>query len=151
VGCSGDDTSASPGTLAADPDGAAGAPADAPEWVDDVYPEPQAQATGELAVTVDHATLGAGRSVRLVIDGVDVTSQAVVGGPPETTEPAGQVPQQQSPAGPGQLRYDPQELRSPLVELSPGEHVARAELVEQPEFGAPSRVVDTYEWGFSIL
>lgn len=51
---------------------------------------------------------------------------------------------------PGRVRYDPRELENPRAPLGPGEHEARVELVEVPEFGAQGQVVDQYAWSFEV-
>ncbi len=115
-----------------------------PAWLASVYPAPGGNAP-ERAVQVDYATLADGETVRLVIDGVDVTAQAIVSGSTDTTTADSVL----APPG-GRLRYDPVETSAPLVELIPGDHAARVELVRSSGFGRPGVVVDDYHWTFTI-
>ncbi|CAN5290253.1 hypothetical protein BH20ACT9_BH20ACT9_23970 [soil metagenome] len=103
---------------------------DKPEWLVRVYPPPGSEGTAAAAVQVRHGLPGAKGTLRLMIDGVDVTAYADV--------------------GPGQLTYDP-ELGPEVVELTPGQHTVRVERVSLPREGAQLRVLDFYEWRFTLL
>ncbi|MDP8977206.1 MAG: hypothetical protein M3N17_01220 [Actinomycetota bacterium] len=101
-----------------------------PDWVVRVYPPPGSEGTAAATVQVRHDLPGAKGRLRLKIDGVDVTSYADV--------------------RPGQLTYDPE--RAPgVVELTPGRHTARVERVSLPREGATYRVLDFYQWRFTLL
>jgi hypothetical protein len=142
--CSGDDAapSADPVTSGAAP--IIGEPA-TPAWLERVHPEPDAQSAAERAVGVDTRTLEPTEELRLVIDGVDVTAQALAG------EPSGGAGGGAGPTFNDRLRYDPRDLTvEPLVPLAPGEHRATVELRRRPGFGEATTLVDAYTWSFTI-
>lgn len=100
-----------------------------PAWLDAVYPAPGADVSSVSVVEVDHRAAGS-RSVRLEIDGVDVTSYAL--------------------PGEGQLHYEPE--RGPgLVRLDAGEHEAVVRLVRLPSLGDKHLVIDEFRWTFTVL
>lgn len=116
-----------------------------PAWVQRVHPPPNASNSPERAVSVDATTVPAGQELRLIIDGIDVTAQALTAEPSDTAGIDGQ------PTNNGSLRYDPRDTAgAPLVELRPGEHSATAELRERSEFGGRSRLIDAYTWQFVL-
>lgn len=97
-----------------------------PNWIEDVVPEPGAVATVPQAVEIDHAVTGPTENVRLVIDGVDVTSYAQFDA--------------------GKLRY---EDGAGPVELTPGLHTAKAQRVRLPTADETDfQVLDSYTWEF---
>lgn len=112
---------------------------EAPEWVTRIYPAPGANTTATRAVQVHYETVGAGREVRLLIDGTDVTTYAR--------------------ATPGLLEYDVDQPASP-VELQPGSHTATVELYEvkvgasegAESYSASERAkIDSFSWEFQVL
>lgn len=114
--------------------------AEYPEWIERVYPPPGSEASVEEGVQVLHGVVTPNRAVRLVIDGVDVTTYAT----------------QHSP---GLLEYDVEEIApEPPVELDPGSHEAMVELLEvdpaTEEGGVDYEVLETidmFAWTFTIL
>lgn len=99
-----------------------------PDWVETVYPEPGAATLGvPAAVEVDHAMTSGDEDVRLIIDGTDVTTYAVLGA--------------------GKLRYESGD--GPVV-LDDGEHSAEVQLVTLPAEGVDYRVIDSFRWEFRI-
>jgi hypothetical protein len=100
-----------------------------PEWVSKIFPEPGANTTATRALEVRHDANGPQEGVRLLLDGVDVTTY--------------------SEEGRGLLVYDPDAEAAP-VELEPGRHSATLQLVRLPEAGEQHEVIDTYEWEFTV-
>lgn len=96
-----------------------------PDWVESVYPEPGATAAVPDAVEVDHTLQRVDEDVRLVIDGVDVTTYA--------TFEAGKI-RYESDAGP--------------VTLGGRTHTAEVQRVELDAFGADYEVLDSFSWDF---
>lgn len=96
-----------------------------PEWVESVYPEPGTTLAVPDVVEVDHAVQGAQEDVRLVVDGVDVTTYA--------SFPAGSI-RYESGLGP--------------VTLEEGEHTAQVQRVRLQAAGAEYEVLDSYSWEF---
>jgi hypothetical protein len=116
-----------------------------PSWIQEVRPIPGASNSAERAVTLNAGTLEPKEELRLIIDDVDVTSQALV------SEPVDPDQENRTPTMNGRLRYDPRDVPGdPLVRLQPGEHSATAELRSRPAFGEPTRVVDAYTWTFVL-
>jgi hypothetical protein len=116
-----------------------------PAWVQEVKPTPGAADSAERAVTVNTRTLEPTEELRLLIDDVDVTAQALV------SEPVDPDQENDTPTMNGRLRYDPRDVSGdPLVPLQPGEHSATAELRARPAFGEPTRLVDSYTWTFVL-
>jgi hypothetical protein len=113
-----------------------------PVWVTSVSPEDGA-ATPDAVVSVGYGVLPPRHEIRLVIDGVDVTSQSL---DPE------RLPNAAPPLfpSPGTLRYEPSALDRPLVMLPPGKHLATVKQVVLPEFGATLTTVDEYDWSFEV-
>lgn len=99
--------------------------AEMPEWVEAVYPEPGATAAVPDAVEVDHTLQRLDEDVRLLVDGVDVTTYA--------TFEAGKI-RYESGVGP--------------VELEGGSHTAEVQRVELEEFGEDYEVLDSFSWEF---
>lgn len=97
-----------------------------PSWVETVYPAPGSSAT-TLAVEVDHTITSTDNDVRLMVDGVDVTTYAAFDA--------------------GRLRYE--SGVGPVV-LGGGEHWAEVQLVTLPHEGADYEVLDSYRWEFGI-
>jgi hypothetical protein len=107
-----------------------GATADLPDWLNRVYPPPGAEAAVNDAIQVDYDVAGPDQTVRLSVDGVDVTAYADI--------------------QPGELQYDMDEGRAP-AELDPGTHAAMVELVDAAEYGEQPEVLDRCEWEFTLL
>lgn len=110
-----------------------------PTWIVSVRPEPGAENSTLRLVQVQHQVQTGGQSVRLLIDGVDVTNEANFGSEERVT-------------GPGHILFDPDhpEAANAPVDLDPGEHTATVELVELEEIGGSEEVVDSFTWSFSI-
>ncbi len=100
-----------------------------PAWLHAVYPAPGAEMSSVSVVEVDYRAAGR-RSVRLWIDGVDVTLYAR--------------------PGEGQLHYDSDGERAPVT-LEAGEHEAVAQLVRLPSFGDKHLLIDEFRWTFEVL
>lgn len=142
--CSGDDGADATSPVTTDPS-AAVSDAALPAWLEEVQPPPDAQAVPERAVAVDTRTLEPTEELRLLIDDVDVTAQALTG------EPTGGAGGGTVPTFNDRLRYDPRDLAvDPLLPLAPGEHLATVELRRRPAFGEPTTLVDAFTWSFSI-
>lgn len=104
-----------------------GDPADRPAWVKAVYPEEGAVVAVPDAVEVEHTITSPDEDIRLLVDGVDVTTYAVVEA--------------------GLLRY---ESGSGPVTLSTGDHNAEVQRVLLPTEGVQFSVVDSYSWEFRV-
>lgn len=96
-----------------------------PDWVETVYPEPGATVAVPDAVEVDHAITSGDEDVRLIVDGTDVTTYAVLEA--------------------GKLRYESGD--GPVV-LGDGEHIAEVQRVTLPAEGVDYEVVDSFRWEF---
>lgn len=96
-----------------------------PSWVEEVYPEPGATVAIPDAVSVDHEITGPDEDVRLIVDGVDVTTYATFDA--------------------GVLRYESGD--GPVV-LGDGEHSAEVQRVTLPAVGADYTVLDSFRWEF---
>lgn len=96
-----------------------------PNWVERVYPAPNSTTAVPDGVEVRHRLQSPQDNVRLLVDGVDVTTYATFDA--------------------GKLRYE--SGAGPVV-LTPGEHTATVEQVTQPENGSEFRVLDSYSWSF---
>lgn len=114
--------------------------ADAPDWIEKLYPPPGAETSVTQAVQVNHTAVTPNRQVRLSINGTDVTAYAI-----ETS--------------PGLLVYDIDQPDAP-IELGPGEHEATVVLWRvQPgvsegvdSFDPDVReVLDSFSWTFNVL
>jgi hypothetical protein len=112
-----------------------------PEWLERVYPADGADAA-ERAVEVDYNLLGPREELRVVIDGTDITAQ--MDGLDRANDSRTVFP------SPGQLRYDPRAIATPLVELQPGEHDAAVRLVRLDSFGENLEELDEYAWTFTL-
>lgn len=104
-----------------------GSTSEPPAWVQEVIPEPGAVVTVPNAVEVDHAITATDEDVRLIVDGVDVTTYA-------TFEA-------------GKIRYEPSE--GP-VSLGTGDHTAEIQRVTLPAEGVDFTVIDSYTWRFRV-
>lgn len=104
-----------------------GTPEDPPSWVEDVIPEPGAVATVPDAVEVDHNLTATDEDVRLIVDGVDVTTYAEFDA--------------------GKLRYE--SGAGPVV-LGTGDHTAEVQRVLLPADETDYQVLDTYIWEFRV-
>lgn len=96
-----------------------------PDWVETVYPEPGATVAVPDAVEVDHAITSGDEDMRLIVDGTDVTTYAVLEA--------------------GKLRCESGD--GPMV-LGDGEHIAEVQRVTLPVEGVDYEVVDTFRWEF---
>lgn len=114
----------------ADDASAAGENVSLPDWLTEVYPAPGAEMSSVSAVEVEYDAPGRRRSVRLFVDGVDVTANA--------------RPRR------GQLHYEPEPAPG-LVPLDAGPHEAVVELVELPSYGDRHEVIDQFRWTFTVL
>lgn len=98
-----------------------------PEWVETVFPEPGAVVTAADAVEVDHNLTATDNDIRLIIDGVDVTTYAAFDA--------------------GKLRYE--SGVGPVV-LEDGDHTAEVQRVVLAEEGTQFEVVDSFRWEFRL-
>lgn len=96
-----------------------------PAWVRSVYPEPGAEASVTDTIQVVYSRPPPGQVVRLLIDGVDVTSDASRGA--ETID------------------YDPE--KGP-VHLTPGEHNVEVRLVVTSPDNSSDQTLDSFHWSF---
>lgn len=96
-----------------------------PDWLESVYPEPGATVAVPDAVEVDHTLQRVEHDVRLIIDGVDVTTYA-------TFEAA-------------KIRY---ESGDGPIELGDRRHTATVQRVRLPAYGVDYQVVDSFTWEF---
>lgn len=104
-----------------------------PEWLNKVYPADGSETTATRAIEVRHNVVSPQERLRLVVDGVDVTTYAR--------------------EGRGLLVYDADQANTP-VELSPGTHRATLEYIRVPEDVTeppPEHdVLGTYNWTFEL-
>ncbi len=107
-----------------------------PPWIVSVEPRPGQESASLRRVEVKHRVQSGGESVRLEIDGTDVTAYSDFG----RADNAG---------GPGRLVYDPESPRV-LVPLDPGEHTATLKRVQFTGVGEQHKVLDTFSWSFTI-
>ncbi len=107
-----------------------------PPWIVSVEPRPGQDSAPLSRVEVKHRVQSGGESVRLEIDGTDVTAYSDFGRADNT-------------GGPGRLVYDPETPRV-LVPLDPGEHEATLKRVQLIDAGERHRVLDTFTWSFTI-
>lgn len=98
-----------------------------PSWVETVFPEPGAVVTASDAVEVDHSLTATDNDIRLVIDGVDVTTYAAFDA--------------------GKLRYE--SGVGPVV-LDDGDHTAEVQRVVLADDGIQFEVVDSFKWEFRL-
>ena len=98
-----------------------------PPWVESVFPEPGAVVTAADAVEVDHNLTATDNDIRLIIDGVDVTTYAAFDA--------------------GKLRYE--SGVGPVV-LEDGDHTAEVQRVVLAEDETQFEVVDSFEWEFRL-
>ena len=99
-----------------------------PSWVLDLSPQPGAEWSLDERIEVTY-DVPSDESVRLSIDGEDVTDVAELGD--------------------GQLTYDARQAPVAL-ELGSGEHTATVERVRTGEGGSPDEPVDSFSWTFQI-
>lgn len=136
VACGDDDESQQAPDPTATPD-------DLPDWIESVYPVPGAQSAADMLIELRFEPgMEPQRTVRLVLDGVDVTAYSELTG--DATGPGDLV------LTPTVLVYEPTASDEAIAPLDPGDHTATAELVEVT-FGEPSDVIDDYTWSFSVL
>lgn len=98
-----------------------------PSWLETVFPEPGAVVTASDAVEVDHNLTATDNDVRLVIDGVDVTTYAAFDA--------------------GKLRYE--SGVGPVV-LNNGDHTAEVQRVVLADDEAQFEIVDSFSWEFRL-
>jgi len=98
-----------------------------PSWVETVFPEPGAVVSALDAVEVDHNLTATDNDIRLVIDGVDVTTYAAFDA--------------------GKLRYE--SGVGPVV-LEDGDHTAEVQRVVLADDETQFEVVDSFEWEFRL-
>jgi hypothetical protein len=108
-----------------DGEGAAGRE-DFPDWVVDVFPEPNATVAVTDIVEVQHRLVDPEHEIRLLIDGVDVTARSEM-------------------IDDGTLRYD---AKTGAVDLGTGRHAAEVQRVLLPVDEIEGRVVDSFTWEF---
>lgn len=95
----------------------------APSWVESVRPLPQSTSTANTVVEVNHTPQDPEFSIRLIVDGIDVTATARADTP-------------------GLITYRP---------LDPGPHSVTVEQTWLPDDGQDTVVVDSYTWSFETL
>lgn len=100
---------------------------ESPTWVEAVVPEPGSVAKVPDAVEVEHTITSTNEDVRLLVDGVDVTTYATFDA--------------------GKIRY---EGGSGPVPLDSGEHTAEVQRVRLPGEGLDYEVIDSFTWSFRI-
>ncbi|REK11863.1 MAG: hypothetical protein DWQ40_11985 [Actinobacteria bacterium] len=98
-----------------------------PDWVEEVDPPPGSVSFVPDHVIVHHNVTGPDEEVRLLIDGVDVTTYA-------TFDAA-------------KLSYEPE---FGPIELTPGVHTATVQLTSLPVDGVDYAVVDSWTWEFTV-
>lgn len=106
-----------------------------PSWLVRVEPPPGGQGVFRR-VEVNYRVQTGGESVRLSIDGTDVTAYADFG-------------REENVGGAGRLVFDFEQARD-LVGLEPGEHTATVSHVRLTGIGDQHEVLDTYSWSFTI-
>lgn len=100
-----------------------------PSWILDLSPPPGADWELDQRVDVTY-DVPQDESVRLLIDGTDVTDDAELGN--------------------GQLSYDPQQAPT-AVDLGPGDHTASVRRVRTGETSSEQdATLDTFTWDFRI-
>lgn len=98
-----------------------------PSWVETVFPEPGAVVTAADAVEVDHNLTATDNDIRLLIDGVDVTTYAAFDA--------------------AKLRYE--SGVGPVV-LDDGDHTAEVQRVVLADDETQFEVVDSFTWEFRL-
>lgn len=93
-----------------------------PSWIQSIQPSPDSSAMANTVIEVDHSQIDPEHFIRLLVDGVDVTSNAT-----ETED---------------MIVYRG---------LSKGSHTATVEETWLPEFGKQSDVISSYSWSFETL
>lgn len=107
--------------------------AELPAWVERVQPAPNSTSSGVSIVEVSHRVRGNQEGVRLLIDGIDVTTYADISRGLIHYDPSGTLDGQKAP-----------------VQLDSGTHEAVLQRVELPSFGEQHEVVDEFRWEFTI-
>lgn len=107
-----------------------------PPWIVSVEPAPGKRAEALKRIEVQHRVMTGGESVRLEVDGTDVTSYADFG-------------REDLTGGPGLLVYDA-EAASNFVPLDQGEHTATVTRVRLTGIGEQHEVLDSFTWGFTV-
>ena len=139
AGCAGGPEELEPG------DGAA---VELPDWITSVSPVPGAEAAPTDIIEVQHEQRGEESSVRILIDGVDVTAAAQMNVGSNTEQPFGEAPEGTN-QGEGLLAYDPNTEAMP-VEIGPGEHTVTLQRVRFEEVGEQFDVLDEFEYSFTV-
>lgn len=98
-----------------------------PSWIETVFPEPGAVVTAADAVEVDHNLTATDNDIRLLIDGVDVTTYAAFDA--------------------AKLRY---ESGVGPVELDDGDHTAEVQRVVLSDDESQFEVIDSFSWEFRL-
>ncbi|MFN0090376.1 MAG: hypothetical protein ACKVWR_08940 [Acidimicrobiales bacterium] len=137
--CGTDDAASSPPTSAADYSHPS-----LPGWIQRVQPAPDAQSASERAVEVGARTLGPLEELRLLIDGVDVTAQAL----PDDQQAPIPAETQRRAAGCVTTRERSRPMR--WSSSAPGPTRPPSNGAGPRAFGAPSELVDSYTWSFRI-
>lgn len=107
---------------------AGGEQAPLPAWLLSVSPQAGEQWELDQRIEVSY-DVPESQSVRMSIDGTDVTDVALLGD--------------------GQLTYDAQQAPA-AVELGPGEHTVSLELVRTGNASEPDAPIDAYSWSFEV-
>lgn len=115
----------------AEPDAASieGSSEELPPWIEQVRPPPGAESTAIRAIQVVHEPLSEREDLRLLVDGVDVTTYA----DRRLTV----------------LEFDAAEDAAP-IEFGPGSHQATVEYLRLPSPGERHEVIDTFTWRFTV-
>ena len=133
----------------------AGETAGLPPWLDRIYPADSQVVTATRDVQVDHNVVEPDESIRLLIDGVDVTTYSVEGRGELVYDPDRPIPRAEAGAG---SREDPAEeatneapLADSPADLSPGPHTATVQRLRvDPETGSIEETLDEFTWDFTI-
>lgn len=94
-----------------------------PSWIESVSPLPNSTSTANTVVEVNHAPQDPEFSIRLIVDGIDVTASA-------------------QDDNLGLITYR---------QLDPGPHSVTVEQTWLPDDGQDTVVVDSYTWSFETL
>ncbi|HWB72311.1 MAG TPA: hypothetical protein VG452_08830 [Egibacteraceae bacterium] len=129
--------------------------AELPPWLERIYPAEDQVVTVTRDVQVDHNLVEPDQGIRLLIDGVDVTTYSLEGRGELVYDPDRPIPPADPPVG---AREDPAEQaasEAPIaggpVDLSPGSHSATVQRVRvDPETGFIEETLDEFTWDFVI-